>query len=246
MPEREPISSGPATDRRVIRPDRVALQLGIVAIMLGIAHLAMVYLRRVHDMDVVMGFARLFDFYHENNVPSYFSALLLLAAAALLALLGGSTAEKFRRQRHRWFLLALLFAFLSCDELLALHERLMLPTRQSLHTTGLLYAAWIIPYGALLLALAAFHWRWFMALPVATRRRFVVAAGLFLVGAVVLESVSGAEWELHKSRTLLLDACIFFEDMFEMAGAIAFIRALLIELGRARTVIAFAAPDAAD
>ncbi|MBN8488725.1 MAG: hypothetical protein J0M20_13510 [Burkholderiales bacterium] len=232
----------PETDRLVIRPGRVALWLSLMATALSGAHLVMVYLRRAHDMDVVMGLAQLFDFFHEGNFPSYFSALLLLGAAGLLALLGCSTAEEFRRHRFHWLLLALVFTFLSCDELLALHERLMLPTRQSLNTTGLLYAAWIIPYGAALLALAVFFWRWFVALPVATRWRFLTAAGLFLMGAIVLEALSGAEWEAHKTRTLLLDACIFFEDVFEMAGAIVFIWALLLELARARIAITFGGP----
>jgi len=230
----------PQTDRLVIRPGRVALWLSLTAAALSIAHLAMVYLRRAHDMDVVMGLARLFDFFHENNFPSYFSALLLLGAAGLLALIGCSTVDAFRRYRFHWFLLALVFAFLSCDELLALHERLMLPTRESLNTTGLLYAAWIIPYGAALLALAVFYWRWFIALPAVTRWRFLTAAGLFLMGAIVLEALSGAEWESHKTRTLLLDSYIFFEDVFEMAGAIVFIWALLLELARARMTISFA------
>lgn len=229
-----------ATDRVVVRPGRVTFWLSLTAVGLGIAHLFVVYLRRVHDLDVVMGLSKLFDFYHENNFPSYFAALLLLGAAALLAVIGTSSSPEFRRFRFWWLLLALVFAFLSCDELLALHERLMLPTRQSLHTTGLLYAAWIIPYGAALLVLAVFYLRWFMNLPVATRWRFLTSAGLFLMGAIVLEALSGAEWELHKSRTLLLDACIFFEDVFEMAGVIVFIRALLIELARAGMRIDFA------
>lgn len=239
MPEHPAPSPGSGPNQLVIQPGRVVFSLGLVAIALGLAHLVMVYLRRVQDMDVVMGLAQLFDFYHENNFPSYFAALLLLAAAALLALVGSSSVEAFRRHRYHWFLLAFVFVFLSCDELLALHERLMLPTRQSLHTTGLLYAAWIIPYGAVLLALAVFYWRWFIALPKATRWRFLLAAGLFLMGAIVLEAVSGAEWEMHKTRTLLLDTCIFFEDLFEMAGVIVFIRALLLELQRTRLVLAF-------
>ena len=73
----------PQTDRLVIRPGRVALWLSLTAAALSIAHLAMVYLRRAHDLDVVMGLAKLFDFFHESNFPSYFSALLLLATAAL-------------------------------------------------------------------------------------------------------------------------------------------------------------------
>lgn len=227
------------TDQLVIRPGRVALWLSLAAAALSSAHLLMVYLRRAHDMDVVMGLAKLFDFFHEGNFPSYFSALLLLAAAALLALLGSSSAAEFRRHRFHWLLLAAVFTFLSCDEMLALHERLMLPTRQSLNTTGLLYAAWIIPYAAALLALSVFFWRWFIALPALTRWRFLTAATLFLMGAIVLEAVSGAEWESHKSRTLVLDTCIFFEDVFEMAGTIVFIWALLLELGRARVEIVF-------
>lgn len=230
------------THRLVISPRRVTLWLSLAAAALSAAHLAMAYLRRAHDMDVVMGLAKLFDFFHEGNFPSYFSALLLLGAAALLAVIGSSPVEEFRRHRFHWLLLALVFAFLSCDELLALHERLMLPTRQSLHTTGLLYAAWIIPYSAALLALAMVYWRWFFALRVATRWRFLTAAGLFLMGAIVLEALSGAEWESHKTRTLLLDAYIFFEDVFEMAGVIVFIRALLLELGRAGIRLEFGGP----
>lgn len=226
--------------RLIISPRRVAVWLSLVATGLSVAHLVMVWLRRERDMDVVMGLARLFDFYHENNFPSYFSALLLLGAAALLVMIGTSGVAEFRRYRFHWVVLGIVFAFLSCDELLALHERLMLPTRQSLHTTGLLYAAWIIPYGTAVLALAVVYIRWFFSLRVETRWRFLVAGVLFVMGAIVLEAVSGAEWELHRTRTLALDACIFLEDAFEMAGVIVFIHALLLEMARAGLRLEFA------
>ena len=162
----------PESDRLHIHARNVALTLSLMAAGLGVAHLVTVYFRRVHGFDYVMGLGPLFDFVRENNFPSYFSALLLLAAAGLLAIIGTSTVGAIRRYRFYWLFLARDFAFLSFDEALAIHENLMRPTRERFQTTGMLYAAWIIPYGAALLALSFIYLRWFIALPAVTRWRF--------------------------------------------------------------------------
>lgn len=215
-----------------IRPATVARRLTIIAAVLAVAHVVFFVLRYRYDRDYVMGLAPLFDFQLENTMPSYFSALLLMAAAGLIAVIGLALRDARRPWWRHWLGMSLVFVFLSCDEMLALHERLMFPVRNALGTSGLLYSAWVIPYGIAVLILGFIYLRFLLALYPKTRVRFLVAGALFMMGAVVLEVLSGAEWEQYQTRTLLLEGYILFEDLFEMAGVIVFIWALLHEIGR--------------
>jgi hypothetical protein len=194
----------------------------------------------VFGYDYVFGLVPLFAFVEEHNLPSYFSSFLLLMAAGLLTLQG----EVLRRSRAKWGFhwigMGLVFAFLALDEALALHEQLMAPVRTLLGTSGLLYAAWIIPYAAVSSILAVVYVRFFLDLRADTRKRFVFAAILFLLGAVALEAISGSIWERQRALSPLLDLSVFLEDVFEMGGVIVFIWAIADELARGAVNVRFA------
>jgi hypothetical protein len=216
----------------VIRPRTIAWVLLLIGLLLSCAHVLFVILRVFFDHNRVLGLAKLFDFNNEMTVPSLFSTVLLQIVALLLGVLAVESWRSSHGWQFHWFGLSLVFLFLSVDEMLALHERLMFPVRSIFNATGIFYAAWFIPYLIALSIIAAFYIRFFLKLHASTRWRFVLAAVLFFTGAVFLEALSGVEWEQTRTRTLLQDMYIFFEDVFEVAGSIVFIWALLHELSR--------------
>jgi hypothetical protein len=103
--------------------------------------------------------------------------------------------------------------------------------RANFALTGIWYYAWYIVYGVLVLGFAVLYWRFFWGLPAHVRRRFAIAAALFLTGAVALEMTGSYLWSLQHlepaTRELLLALEAAIEEPLEMAGIAYFVYALL-------------------
>lgn len=209
-----------------IDPRRVVIALVSVAALLLTAHLTLLITTIVTGHDSMFGLVRLFDLDREQNIPSFFSGSLFLINALLFWCAGKTPAQ--RRRAQVWYILAALFVFLAYDELFSIHERLTEPIRQTLHTTGVLYYAWVIAYALPLFALTAWFLPTWRRLDAMVRAWLMAAATIYVLGAVVIEMFAGAYAEAFGgSRTLgggLLVAC---EESFEMAGLIILVHTLL-------------------
>lgn len=176
---------------------------------------------------------RWFDLDYERNAPTLYNTLLLLTGAGLFYSLGRGERGAGRPSRA-WLGLAVLFTLLAMDETAQFHEQLAAPLRQALGADGLLRPAWVLPYVGLILLLVALYWRWFWALPRRMRRGLLLAAALYLMGAVGFEMLGGLKTSLRPDDpqlglTALLCAC---EEGLEMAGATTLIGVLLNEIQR--------------
>lgn len=160
---------------------------------------------------------------YEGNLPTWYSSCLLWTAALGLGLCGARAHE----DRGRWWLLAGLFALMSLDEAIELHEDL---GGAELH--GVLYFSWVI-WGALLVAgFVLGHWRFWRRLPPPTRRGFAWAAAFYVGGALGMELPLGAWYEVHGDENLgyaLLDTV---EETLEIAGISVFLLAIARHLQR--------------
>lgn len=165
----------------------------------------------------------------ELNVPAFFSMSLLLFAAVLLA--GITFLKKKQTDRYvlHWALLSCGFLFMSFDEIVAVHERLIEPMRTVLgeEHLGVLYFAWVVPAIALVLFLALFFLRFLMSLPAKTRISFLLAASLYIGAAIGLELIEGKHSEIYGKENLIYITLTTIEETLEMTGAIVFIWALL-------------------
>jgi len=202
------------------------LLLAIVALLAG-AHVLAMVLRFELGFSYAFGLIDTFNLNFENNVPTFFSAFLLLFAAVLLAVQAGIESGSWSSVYWRW--LAVIFAFLALDEDASLHELLIDPVRTALSlAAGPLQFAWTIPYGVLLIVLAAIFVRFVGTLPPRTRHRFVVAAAIYLGGAMGCELVAG--WYLAWNadvEDLGYHILVGVEESLEMGGVVVFIHALL-------------------
>ena len=124
------------------------------------------------------------------------------------------------------------------DEASSTHELLTTPLRNLLQTSGFLYFAWVIPGLAFVLAIAIIFWRFLMHLPTRTRRLFVVAAIVYIVGVIGTELVAGWYVELYGRNNLTYSFLVTLEETLEMTGIIVFVYALLdymtVNLGELR------------
>jgi len=211
-----------------IAPKTVARWLGILTLFLTLAHLLgfalELYTGRTYGLF-------LFDLDRERSIPTFFATIILLLSTVLL----GIIAVGYRQKNHPYFYwagLSLVFLFLTLDEAAAIHENLISPVRSALNTSGVLYYAWVIPYGLLLLVLAAVYARFVWQLPPKTRLLFVVGGGVFVAGALGLELAGGYYADIWGTESASYSLLIMFEELLEMIGITIFIYALLDYIGQ--------------
>ena len=120
-----------------------------------------------------------------------------------------------------------IFLFLACDEFCEIHENLSEPFHILLNTSGILYYAWVIPYGlaAFIILLFAFPLWWKM--PAKIKINIALAAFLFLMGAVGLEMLGGQRYEmLGDQLDLGCGILATIEESLEMFGLVLLIYSL--------------------
>lgn len=196
---------------------------------------------------------------YEHNLPTWYAVLLHASAALLIALHalslrqdpaqpaasgrrpgdqpGGSPGRSPGRWPDgsraswiaRWIVLSGLFAYISLDELIQLHE----VASAWFDTTGVLYFGWVIPAAAIVLGLGLWYLPFLRALPPRTRRRFVAAGVVFVSGALVMELPLGWWTERAGADNLTYAMIDWVEETLELVGVSMFLLALLDIPGRA-------------
>lgn len=179
----------------------------------------------------------LFDLNREQNIPTLFSTLQLLACSALLLLAGSDVRSKHEKGAGYWFGLAWIFAFLGGDEFCEWHEHLIKPLRESLHSTGALSFAWVIPYSALVLLFAVGYARFWWRLQPRTRWLFAVAGVLYVGSGIGMEMVGSELFTLYGWESVQFDVETLVEEGGEMFGVALFLFAVLDYLSQRLGVV---------
>lgn len=175
----------------------------------------------------LQGFVPLFNLDREMNIPTWFSSVGFLFAAVLLWQL--SVCDEKAACRI-WRGMSVLFVFFSLDECAAIHEMAVDPMRHLFHAHGLLHFAWVIPGMALVVILAFFFARFFLAQP--SRNRFLLSAVFFLSGTFGLEMLGGRYVEMHGNGSFAYALLANGEETLELVGLALFLHALLVSLAR--------------
>lgn len=160
---------------------------------------------------------------NEATVATWFSAVVDLINAALLAMI---TATTTGRERWRWIATTLAVLAVSVDEVSGFHEDLSWVMHNSLHTSGLLTYAWVVPAMLFVVAVGLLCVKMILARPGGL---LVLLGGVvFVAGAAGVEMFEGA-WTSATGETtdavfLLLNGV---EETMEMVGAIITMAGLL-------------------
>lgn len=170
--------------------------------------------------------ATLFNMDAEANIPTWFTVALFIILAQLLLFLGLESCKK--RCQWQWFVLAALALYLSVDEASAIHERLIEPMQQLFGiTSGPLFFAWTIPVACGLVLLAVLFGRFYWQLDRKSKIRLALAAGLYVLGAIGFEMISGAYWQAHDFQYDMIYRILnAFEEGLENVGIITAIYAI--------------------
>ncbi len=167
----------------------------------------------------------LLDFDDEKSLPTLWSVLLLTFAAFLIFLNG--IADPQRGRRSRWFLLFVIFIFLTIDEFSGIHEELI-SVLAPFGFTGFLLFSWIIPYAAAVLLVAAFYAPFILALPSRVRWRVTLAGGVYVAAAMGLETIGGYCFTIEDKACNSLE--VIAEESGEIVGMTLFIMAMSLLL----------------
>ena len=173
------------------------------------------------------GLIPLFDFSAEKNIPTFFSSVILLFASSLLSIIA-VTNKRNGAKYLAWLWLAIIFLYLSIDEIASIHEMLTDPVRKLFNTSGLLYYAWVIPYGIALIVFVVVYFKFLIRLPNYIKRLFVISGATFVSGAIGFELFGGRHFELHGRDNLIYSSLYTCEEFLEMLGIVIFIYALLL------------------
>ena len=209
-----------------LTPKQIAWFFAGVTGCLLLVHVGFQTLRFVTGDRFLLGLGPLFNLGAERSLPTYYSVFALLFAALLLAAITVATRAAGQGWTRHWAGLSAIFVLLSVDEMLELHEELIEPVRSLLHTGGVFYYAWIIPYGLALLMLAVVYLGFLRALPRRTAALFVVGGAIFVGGGIGLEMLGGVVSETWGNDNPTYVAMQTIEETLEMAGIVVFIYAL--------------------
>ena len=207
-------------------PRHILGGLLLVIFLLVLAGIASNVLRFTFGYRSALGFINLFDLDHEANIPTWFSSLLLYSISILLVLITMLVTTSRGRGRWHWAALALIFVMLSLDEAVSIHERTIVPIRNTFGLSGALYFAWVVPAAILLLVFALSYLPFVLALPRRSRWRFVLAGTVYVSGALGVEMIGGAYASAHGQNNHVYALITSGEETLEMIGLAIFIYAL--------------------
>ncbi|QIN83153.1 hypothetical protein GBA63_11240 [Rubrobacter tropicus] len=174
-------------------------------------------------------FYNAFNANREKSFPNLYSAYALLLCSFLLGLISLARRTDGARYVAHWALLGVVFLYLSVDEALVIHEKLISPLQSALGTDGFLRNAWVIPGAVAVLVLGLAYLRFVLDLPAGIRSLFVIAGAVYVGGALGMEMVDGYYQSVF-GDTLGQELLTNTEEALEMLGVVVFVYALLMYL----------------
>jgi len=192
----------------------------LIAFLL-LANITGIISTHIFQHDYLYGLVPLFNFDREMNVPTLYSAAAILLASLLLFKIA-LHHKKHHTAYIPWFGLGCIFIFLAIDEASVLHEGLIVPVRESLNTSGLLFYAWVIPYGIGLMIFLAIYAKFLLSLEKRTMWLFITSGSIFVVGAIGFELLGGQHAEIHGRNNLMYSVIYSCEELLEMLGIALF------------------------
>lgn len=143
------------------------------------------------------------------------AVILLLLALNAMSL---TIVSLWDRCRSPWRFLSVVVLGVAIDEAVQFHEMFVPALRNAFGFSGALTFAWVVPYSGLVLALAAIAIRAVLALPRRQRAQVVIAAMVFLAGAIGMEVVGAAYADANGQKNLVFALLTTLEETLEMVG----------------------------
>jgi hypothetical protein len=185
---------------------------------------------------------RIFDVGEERSIPTWFESLQFLLCSVLLAVIAVAKERRSDRYVLHWSVLSIILLLLSLDEVASIHEAIGQQSERLLHSitgltpSGAIKFFWVVPGAIFVLIVLLAYLRFLTDLPRSTRRSFLFAGALFVLGVLGLEMLSAQVSASSESIAnffgsaipqIMIGLLTCVEEMFEMLGLTVFVYALL-------------------
>jgi hypothetical protein len=211
-----------------VLPKTIAKRLIIGVIILTVLGLAVQIGKYVFNYRA--DWTRMYNLDREMNLPTWYSALMLAFCAILLAVIAiGKKAEHNRYSLH-WRFLSNIFWFLAIDEVMSIHELLIIPDL-SKHLPPIFHSFWVLPGTIAVAYFIKQYWKFTFDLPRQSRFYFILAATLYIGGALGMEIIGGVYADSEGQQNLGYALFTTVEEVMEPLGIVTFIYALLHYIG---------------
>jgi hypothetical protein len=175
----------------------------------------------------------LFNLDRELNFPTWYSTLMLGFCSLLLKIIAIGKKQQKDRYAADWQLLSLIFLLLAIDEILSIHEILIIPeVSDALGLPWFLHSMWVIPGMIFVFWFTKRYWKFSRQLPPKSRKHFIAAACTYISGALIMEMIGSYIAEAQGQQNLAYALVATVEEITEMIGVIIFIYGLLYYLGK--------------
>lgn len=166
---------------------------------------------------------RLFDLNQELNIPTWYEGILLFSSGLILYNLSRykeSLISKYFKA------LAIIFVFLSLDEVSAIHEDISMYVGNYLHASGIFFFAWVILAMPLLAVLLIWLIPFLKKLPRQISMAMILAGAMYVFGAIVVEMIGGKYAEQFFQHNLTFNTLSTLEEALELIGSTLFVSTL--------------------
>src|SRR5215213_2091640 len=232
---------------------KTIVRIIIIAVMLiTLAGLAARFAMYMWGVEGYLQPLRIFDVGEERSIPTWFESIQFLLCSILLAVVAVAKKQRNDRYSLHWGVLSIILMLLSLDEVASIHEAIGQQSERLLHSAtgftpgGAISFFWVVPGAIFVFIVLLAYLRFLADLPQSTRRLFLFAGALFVLGALGIEMLSAQVssssegianffgMELGLSRhsgsaipKIMIGLQTCAEEMFEMLGLTAFVYALL-------------------
>ncbi len=208
-----------------LQPRSLSLKLGYVLSLLFVSHCLVMVAKYLFGYESLKGLVPMFDMGAEQNIPTLFSSMLFVLAALLLACI--AVAHKREGDAYfQWALLVVVFGFLAIDEAASIHEMVGYLVFYS-NIPVFIDPAWVVPYGLVMIVGGIIYYPFLKNLPERFRKLFMLAGGVFVLGALGFEIIFGKLYKLYHADHVSIVIFATVEELLEFGGLIIFIFALL-------------------
>ena len=174
---------------------------------------------------------KLFNLDRELNFPTWYSALMIGFCSLLLRIIATGKKQQGDRYTKDWQLLSLIFCFMAIDEVVSIHEIFIIPeVSEALNLPWFLHSAWVIPGTVFVIWFIRRFGKFVRHLPNKSQQHFVLAACLYIGGALIMEMIGSHFAESLSQQHIVYALITTVEEFLEMIGMIMFIHALFYYL----------------
>ena len=164
----------------------------------------------------------------DNGAPTWYNSFLLMATALVAALIARYQVADKARFRFHWNALAVVFLFMSVDEVACIHEKIGHFIYARLGTVGLSHgifaSGFILPGLILSIAALFFFVPLLRSLPKKTAWMLLLSGAVYLSGALLTETWTMMIWDTQGASNLIYRIGTHVEEVFEMSGLILFLK----------------------